>query len=127
MANVTFDALIAKAHQRDDDKLKIKKVKCEALGGEITLKKPPVQKIAEILDSADEALGTYEGMRTNAALIYEAWPLVKDNYDKLKEEFHVADPYDLVIAMFDDNIAELESIAKEVGDFYGSTPEAVKN
>lgn len=123
----TLDMLMAKAEQRNDDKLKIKKVESKSLG-EIVFKKPPLAKVSALIDEAESGLTTYDAIRNNAALIYEAWPLAKDNFAKLKEAYEVADPYDLVIKIFDSDISELQILAEKVLGFYGlGTVEAIKN
>lgn len=123
----TLDLLMAKAEQRNNDKLKVKKIESKAIGGEIILKKPPLSKVTQVLDDAEDLNGTMDNIRSNATIIYEAWPLVKENFAQLKEAYGVADPIDLIIAMFDDNIDELQIIAMEVLQFFGMGTEQIKN
>lgn len=122
----TLELLMAKAEQRKDDKVQSKKFKSHAIGGEIVLRKPPLKKITDIMDEAD-INDTYASIRSNAAIVYEAWPFAKDNFASLKDAYEASDPYDLVVKIFEDDIQELNELAQTVMEFYGLNVDEVKN
>lgn len=127
MAN-TFEALMERATKKKDSKFEIKKFKSETLGIEISLHKPSLKKVTDIMDDIDETATTYEAVRSNAELVYEAWKEVQDRYKELKDAYGAVDPSDLIIRIFDENLSEINDIAQAVIDFYGlGATDDVKN
>ena len=123
----TLEALIARAQQRKDDQVTYKTYHSKLLGCEIKLKKPPMKTVLDLTDKVNEEDTMYGLMEIDAQLIYEAWPVIKEDFDTLKEAYEAADPYELILKMFDSNIDELDEIAKEVLSFYTNITDDLKN
>lgn len=119
MAKNTFELLLQRAEQRKSDKFQAFKFQSKAIGGEILVKKPSVSRFTEIFDGVEDEDSTRENMQANARLIYEACPVFKENLNELKEAFGVADPYDLIIAVFDANLGEFNQLALEITQMFG--------
>lgn len=113
---LTLDALISKKMQREQDKLELKPCYVPCLDAELMLKKIPVPRITSMFDNLDgESMAS--GVDFNVELIYASCPLLQDH--ALHEEFGVVEPYDIVLAVFDDNLGAMEKVAVEILGFYG--------
>lgn len=123
----TLEALIARAEQRKDDKVSYKVYRSDLLGCDIKLKKPPMKTVLDLVDKVDEEETAYGLLEIDAQLIYEAWPVIKENFADLQEVYEASDPYELILKMFDSNIDELDEIAKEVISFYMGSLDDLKN
>lgn len=116
---ITLEELIARKEQSQRDKLEYKEVEVESLGGVLTLKKIPLAAVLRILDNAREESTLSRNLDTNKELIYKCCPLLQDK--KLKEIYgeQIAEPYDIVTAVLNDNVGEIAKIADKIMEFYG--------
>lgn len=117
---ITLDQLIARKTQSEGDKLKLKEVYSEELGGTLTIKKLPLNKFFNIRDQIGQT--TEEAFRANCMLVYESCDIFHDS--ELIKLYNCAEPYDLIPKIFNENLKEIEKIAEEAIKFYGYGSEA---
>lgn len=123
-----LETIIARASQRQDDKIGILDLETETLG-HIKVTLPPVRDILEFIENDTEEDDIYAGLLTNAGLVYENVPLLKNNYAKLSDAYEEKDPARLTLKIFEtaQAIGELNSIADYITEAYGVGKEAIKN
>ena len=123
---LTLEDLIAKKEQRARDKLAYKDVYVESLGGCLTLKKIPATRFAAIMGKYDSE-NFEENIRFEVELVYASCPRFQEQ--ALQEAYDVKDPMDVVMAVLDDDLGALGTLAEAVTSFYGlgEVPDAVKN
>lgn len=123
-----LETIIARASQRQDDKIGILDLETETLG-HIKVTLPPVRDILEFIENDTEEDDIYAGLLTNASLVYENVPLLKNNYAKLSDAYEEKDPARLTLKIFEtaQAIGELNSIADYITEAYGVGKEAIKN
>ena len=123
-----LETIIARASQRQDDKIGILDLETETLG-HIKVTLPPVRDILEFIENDTEEDDIYAGLLTNAGLVYENVPLLKNNYAKLSDAYEEKDPARLTLKIFEvaQAIGELNSIANHITEAYGVGKEAIKN
>lgn len=124
-----LSTLIARAEQAEKDKLKVKKVHTECLGG-IMLRIPPLEKVAAWVDDAvGKEMSTYEGIVSNADIVFQSIPFLKENFKELSEAYDERDPAVLTVKIFEASgcINELGELAAIVGESLGAGEETVKN
>lgn len=121
---LTLEALLAKKAQREKDKTEFKTVYVPGLGGELTLKKLPLERYFALAQDteSDDLLSQYE---TNKQLIYASCPLLHDK--ELQEAYDCVDPSDIVGKVFDDNISDMTAVVSAIGGFYGLSDDDLKN
>lgn len=123
-----LETIIARASQRQDDKIGILDLETETLG-HIKVTLPPVRDILEFIENDTEEDDVYAGLLSNAGLVYENVPLLKNNYAKLSDAYEEKDPARLTLKIFEtaQAIGELNSIADYITEAYGVGKEAIKN
>lgn len=117
MEKATAEMLIARKLQGEYDKLRIKKVELAKLDMFLELKKPDLRRVLDLMNEAQEDDSLIGNVRFNQALIYEACPALHNK--KLQETFDCAEPPDIVMAVLDEDMSELNRLAEEVLGFYG--------
>lgn len=114
---VTFDQLIARKSQREQDKLKIVEIYSESMDANLLCHKPSDDVVLEILGEAGEGTDVIAVNNAFKKLIYFCCDALQDT--KLHTELQIVDPLDVVQTIFDlRDITELGSqLAKFVGVF----------
>jgi hypothetical protein len=117
---ITLEQLIARKQQSQNDKLEYKEVYVKELGGTLTLKKLPLNVFLGITDNYKDIIRTSQGsLEYYKELVYKFCPILQDK--KLQEAYadKIAEPYDIVTAIFNDNMKAIAYVAEKAGDFYG--------
>ena len=109
------DLLRRKAEK--DSKNEVKRVYVESMGGELELKKLPLPKFLEMLDSVNENTGAGESLRIQMDIIYESCPILHNK--ELQEAYECVEPTDIVGRIFDDNIGEIMTVLGAIFEMYG--------
>lgn len=112
----TIEDLIARKLQSDDDKLKVKLID---IGNDLALeiRKQRLSKVLSLLDGIDEKSNLSESVDFMVQLVYDSCPMLHDK--ALRSAYECVEPYDIVLAVLDDNIGLLSDLADAVMDFYG--------
>lgn len=112
----TIEDLIARKLQSDDDKLKVKLID---IGNDLALeiRKQRLSKVLSLLDGIDEKSNLSDSVDFMVQLVYESCPMLHDK--ALQSAYECVEPYDIVLAVLDDNIGLLSDLADAVMDFYG--------
>lgn len=122
---ITIESLIQRAEQRKNDKVKLKEVYNETLGGNLVIKRVPLTQVVGILDKLDgENLKLSDCIEMYKELIYKCCPILQNK--DLQEEFGCAEPYDIVTEVFEDNVGEINKLAEEILAMYGMADNPVK-
>ena len=112
----TIEDLIARKVQSDDDKLKVKLVDItDDLALEV--RKQKLNKVLSLLDGVDDDKSLTQGVEFMQQLVYESCPMLHDK--NLQEAYECVEPYDIVLAVLNDNIGVLSDLAEAIMDFYG--------
>lgn len=107
---LTFEQLVARKLQRDDDRLKIKEIYIPSMNGTLLFKRISDQKIlslSEELDAGNKAMELYK------RIIYSCCEAFQDT--KLHEQCGVADPYDIVHCIL--SLKEITDIGGQLESF----------
>lgn len=114
--NITLEMLLARKEQSNNDKMRITYFNSEVLGGTIEVVKLKARDVLKVMDNADDksADGAY---RANCKLIYKHCPLLQKK--ELQEAYEVAEPYDIVTPVFDENLGEINKLATFILGLYG--------
>lgn len=116
--NITLDMLIAKKEQSNNDKMKVVLFNSEVLGGTIEVRKLKARDVIKIMDSTDSK-STEEAYNANCKLIYKHCPTLQDK--ELQEVYEVAEPYEVVVPVFEENLGEINKLSNFILSLYGLT------
>lgn len=116
--NITLEMLIAKKQQSNDDKMRIVLFNSEVLGGTIEVRKLKARDVIRIMDSTDSK-STEEAYNANCKLIYKHCPILQDK--ELQEAYEVAEPYEVVVPVFEENLGEINKLSNFILSLYGLT------
>lgn len=114
MKKATLEDLLAR---KQADKLTTKDVDVPALGLKLTIVKQPLSKVLAIMDSYQATPGLASNFEMTKELIYLSVPLFQDK--KLQATFEVAEPYDIVPAVFNDNLQAIGELGGQIIEMYG--------
>lgn len=114
--NITLEMLLARKEQSNNDKMRIAYFNSEVLGGTIEVVKLKARDVLKIMDNADDK-STDGAYRANCKLIYKHCPLLQKK--ELQEAYEVAEPYDVVTPVFDENLGEINKLATFILGLYG--------
>ncbi len=126
---LTLEALIAKKEQREKEKYEVHKVELPSLGGYLQLEKIPLTRVASLMDGAGG-----ESMEDNLAfdidLIYACCPMMRNK--ELQAAYEAKEPTDIVCALLDDNMGDINRIVTAILGMYGlddtgTLKDAIKN
>ena len=121
IAKATKEALLERASNKSDKTYS--EYTSEAMGLAFTVKRLPISRVLQITDMGEEtALG---GLETSKQLIYESIPMLQDK--ELQAAYNCVEPHDIVLAVFDDNLGEVEKLVEFINRQYGLTIEDIKN
>lgn len=114
--NITLDILLARKQQSENDKMKVVLFNSEVLGGTIEVVRQRARDVIKIMDNNQE--GTVEsGYNKNYKLIYKHCPIFKEK--ELQKAYEVADPYEIIIKVFDENLGEVNKLTEFILGLYG--------
>lgn len=116
MQNITLDLLLSRKEQSEKDKLKVALYYSKALNGNIEIHKLKTREVIRILDNLDFK-NFEETVMMNCKLIYKHCPIFKSK--ELQEAYDVAEPYDVVLEVFNDNIGEITKLSEKILSLYG--------
>ena len=116
--NITLDMLIAKKEQSNNDKMKVVLFNSEVLGGTIEVRKLKARDVIKIMDSTDNK-STEEAYNANCKLIYKHCPILQDK--ELQAAYEVAEPYEVVVPVFEENLGEINKLSNFILSLYGLT------
>lgn len=125
MEKATFQDLIAKKLQRENDKLKIKEVTVPSMGKALLFKKPSDDVLLNAIDDIGDGKDTRKIVEAYKKLIYLTCDALQN--PELHKELEVVDPLDTVSALFD--IGDIMQIGSSLAGFFGigGIDEEVKN
>lgn len=113
---LTLEALLARREQSQADKLEFHNFFVKELEGELVIQKIPLRRVLGIIDATDpDSLA--ENLDKSSELIYECCPVMKNQ--KLQEAFACAEPFDVVPAVFDDNLGVINRVSEFILSLYG--------
>lgn len=118
--NITLEMLIAKKEQSNNDKMKVVLFNSEVLGGTIEVRKLKARDVIKIMDSTDSK-STEEAYNANCKLIYKHCPLLQEK--ELQEVYEVAEPYEVVVPVFEENLGEINKLSNFILSLYGLAEE----
>lgn len=116
--NITLEMLIAKKEQSNNDKMKVVLFNSEVLGGTIEVRKLKARDVIKIMDSTDSK-STEEAYNANCKLIYKHCPILQEK--ELQEAYEVAEPYEIVVPVFEENLGEINKLSNFILSLYGLT------
>lgn len=114
--NITLEMLLARKEQSNNDKMKIAYFNSEVLGGTIEVVKLKARDVLKVMDNVDDK-STDGAYRANCKLIYKHCPLLQKK--ELQDAYEVAEPYDVVTPVFDENLGEINKLATFILGLYG--------
>ena len=114
MKKATLEDLLAR---KAGTKLVTKEVDVPAIGMSVTVVKQPLNAVARFLDEMKPGLTISQQLDIYKGLIYTCVPLFRD--EKLQQAYEAAEPYDVIPAIFDDNILAIQSLGDEILGLYG--------
>lgn len=126
LAKATKEALLARAEQSKDDKMKYRSYESEELGMVLSIKKLPISRLCEIMDmSEDDTMKA--AMEMNCNIIYESTPLFQDK--ELQAAYGCIEPTEIVTKIMNENMNEIEKMCAFIMGGYGMADqvEKVKN
>ena len=105
--------------EKRENKEQIVEYKSDFLNGSIMVKKISPYKVTEILDKTDEIEGgaMTKGAKANEELIFKHCPDLQNK--ELIKKYGCAEPYDIVLKVFDNNIGEVGKFAEFILTLYG--------
>ncbi len=123
MNRMTFDDLIARKLQREQDKYAIKEIKVGDKN--LVFKRLTNKQQLDCLNNLNQKSGISDAVQIYKEMIYDSCEILHDT--KLHKECEVIDPIDIVDVLFD--ISDIISIGDELTEFNGlaSLGEEIKN
>ena len=116
LKEATLEALLERASQSKNDQIQYKDYESEALEMTLKVKKIPARKFAVLSDGlGGDSLA--EEFDKEVELIYECVPMFHSK--ELQDAYECAEPTDVVMKVFDENVGELERMITFLLDLYG--------
>lgn len=122
LQKITFEQLIQRSIQREQDKMKVKEIEVPSMGGTLLFQKMPENKLMDIMDELQNDNSLSANIAVERKVIYHCCPMLQDT--KLHSELGIIEPYDVVEKLF--NTQETDSIAKDVMELNGFSDIAEK-
>ena len=114
MARATIEALLARKEKSGP---KIKEVHVDALDMDMVVEKKPLSVVAGFFDEINSNISFSKSIEIYKEIIYTCVPIFHDK--KLQEAYGCAEPYDIVPAVFDDNVMAMQELGNEILAMYG--------
>lgn len=118
--NITLEMLIAKKEQSNNDKMKVVLFNSEVLGGTIEVRKLKARDVIKIMDSTEDKT-TEAAYNANCKLIYKHCPILQEK--ELQATYEVAEPYEIVVPVFEENLGEINKLSNFILSLYGLAEE----
>ena len=118
--NITLEMLIAKKEQSNNDKMKVVLFNSEVLGGTIEVRKLKARDVIKIMDSTEDKT-TEAAYNANCKLIYKHCPILQEK--ELQAAYEVAEPYEVVVPVFEENLGEINKLSNFILSLYGLAEE----
>ena len=115
MKRATKELLLERATKHKEEN-KYKDYPCDALGSTLIIRRLPLAQVCDIVDMVDGNTAR-ENLDLYKELIYKSVPLFQDK--DLLEAYNCVEPYDIVTAVFDDNLGAIGKLAEFILDLYG--------
>lgn len=127
MKKLTLADLMARKEQGAADKLAFMQIDVPSLGGALEFKKLPLARVLDMIDASGDNPSTKESFQFSCELVYRHCPVLQSA--ELREAYECAEPYDIVPAVFDENLGLISELAEQLLGFYGLTDakDQVKN
>ncbi|WIF95121.1 hypothetical protein [Caminicella sporogenes] len=121
----TLAEIIRRKKQGEIQKAQVKYYDSETLGMRIEIRKIPLSKYMELIESLEDE-NSIDGMNR---IIYECCPMFKENTKEAMEIYEVAEPTDLPSAVLEEQLNEMKDIIEIINSFYGmdKIDEEIKN
>lgn len=125
MEKATFDDLLRRKLQRENDKKQITTLDIPSLGRSLVFERIPDTDIVELMDSLSEDTAASSAYDMYRRLIYRCCPLLHDK--SVREGLGAANPLDGVTALLD--VGEVMGIGARLAAFCGidSARDDIKN
>ena len=114
MAKATIEALLAR---KDKGALTTKEVYVPALDMDVVVEKKPLSVVAGFFDEMRTDMRFSKSIDVYKELIYACVPIFHDK--RLQDAYSPVEPYDIVPAIFDDNVMAIQALGNEILSMYG--------
>lgn len=115
LQKITFEQLVQKSIQREQDKMKVKEIEVPSIGGTLLLKTIPENKLLDIIKEGQKSDSLSKNIAAERKLIYFCCPILQDT--KLHHQLNVVEPFDVVEKLFD--LQETELLANAAMELNG--------
>lgn len=113
---LTLEDLMTRKLKKDADKMKIKSVYVEELGGNIQLEKIPITRVAGFAENLESDNPT-DILRAKIDMIYHCCPILRK--PELQTAYECGEPTDIVCKLLDDNLGAINDIVLAIMEMYG--------
>lgn len=120
---LTFDDLIRRKTQREEERNQTKEIEAPSMGGTLVFSKPDEDEILNIMDKLGDNRKLQDVAKAYRELIYNCCNMLHD--DNLQKEYGVVDPYDIVDKIFTKQ--DILKIGNELTAFSGVNSNSIKN
>lgn len=114
--DITLELLLDRKRQSQDDKLKKVLFYSKVLDGNIEIIKQKAKDILKLMDKLDTS-DVEESYRANCKLIFTHCPIFKSK--ELQDEYGAVEPYDVISAVFEENLGEINKLCSAILNLYG--------
>lgn len=114
--NITLDILLTRKQQSENDKLKVVLFNSEILGGTIEIHKQKARDVMKIMDNMRDKT-MEESVNANCKIILKHCPIFREK--ELQAAYGVAEPQEVILKVFDENLGEIGKLAGEILELYG--------
>lgn len=121
----TFDDLIRRKEQKEQDQYRTKNIYVTSMDKELTFKKPSDDTVCDVLDTMEDMKCMSKVVEGYKKLIYLCCDMLQD--PKLHEALGVQDPFDTVNKLF--NLADITEIGEQLLELidFNNKVDKVKN
>ncbi len=120
MEKITLEKLL---DRKKEHKEEIFEYNSKILGGTIDVVKMKLRDVLAILEKVN-LNKTEDAIRGNCELIYKHCPLFRDS--ELLETYEVAEPYDIVLEVFEQNSGEINNLCAFIFNLYGLAEDGIE-
>lgn len=118
--NITLDILLTRKQQSENDKLKVVLFNSEILGGTIEIHKQKARDVMKIMDTMKDKT-MEESANANCKIILKHCPIFREK--ELQAAYEVAEPQEVILKVFDENLGEVGKLAGKILELYGLSEE----
>ena len=115
LKKLTFDDIIAKKLQKEQDTFRTKEIEIPSMGGSLVFEKPSEDDVFTCLDMIGEGHDIKNVVAAYDRLIYNCCPTLKDT--KLHEQLDIKVPTDIVKTLMD--VSDRLLVGNELTEFSG--------